>query len=233
MDSVYDLLTQRAFDAHASRSKLSSERGPPTIIALAGPPGSGKSTVAAEVVKRLASKSINSAVVPMDGFHLSRAQLDALPNRDEAYTRRGIHWTFDAAGVISAVRKLVRERETGDTDAILLPGFDHAEKDPVEGAVRVEASTEVLILEGNWLLFDEAPWNEIVRLVHETWFIDVHPDLARNRIARRHIQSGIENTWDDAVKRAEVNDLPNGEEIRRRLIKPDIVVESVEEALNR
>lgn len=227
MDSVYELLTQRALEAHASRPR--SARGPPTIIALAGPPGSGKSTVAARIAKRLTARSIPSAVVPMDGFHLSRAQLDALPNREEAYARRGIHWTFDSAGVVAAVRQLVRERQADDIDAILLPGFDHAEKDPVAGAVRVEAETEVLILEGNWLLFDEAPWDEIARLAHETWFIDVHPELAKGRIARRHIHSGIEHTWEDAVRRAESNDLPNGDEIRRRLIKPDVIVESVEE----
>lgn len=230
MDNVYDLLTQRALDAHISRSPPAGE--PPAIIALAGPPGSGKSTVAAEVVRRLTSKAVASAVVPMDGFHFSRAHLDTLPNRDEAYIRRGIHWTFDSAGVVAAVRKLVQKREPYDMDALLLPGFDHAGKDPVAGAVKIEVNTDILILEGNWLLFDEAPWNEIAQLVHQTWFIDVNPSLARGRIARRHILSGIEENWADAVKRAEVNDLPNGEEIRRRLIKPDVVVESVEQALD-
>lgn len=62
------------------------------IVGLAGPPGSGKSTVASEVVRRVnklwpkKACSFDSqveppdvaTVVPMDGFHLYRSQLDAM-----------------------------------------------------------------------------------------------------------------------------------------------------------
>lgn len=58
--------------------------------------------------------------------------------------------------------------------------------------------------------------------------MDVAPELARKRIARRQIESEIERTWEDAVRRAEGNDLANGEVVRRRLVKPNVVVEIVE-----
>lgn len=62
------------------------------IVGLAGPPGAGKSTVAYEVVQRInkmwpqKSPSMDeqvgspdiAIVLPMDGFHLYRSQLDAM-----------------------------------------------------------------------------------------------------------------------------------------------------------
>lgn len=62
------------------------------IVGLAGPPGAGKSTVAHEVVQRInklwpqKSPSMDeqvgspdvAIVLPMDGFHLYRSQLDAM-----------------------------------------------------------------------------------------------------------------------------------------------------------
>lgn len=57
------------------------------LVAIAGVPGSGKTTTAHAVALQI--NSINSAtkatVISMDRFHLDRATLDQLPNREEAY----------------------------------------------------------------------------------------------------------------------------------------------------
>lgn len=61
-------------------------------MALAGPPGAGKSTLASEVVQRVNKlwpqkvsafdEQVNppnvATILPMDGFHLYRSQLDAM-----------------------------------------------------------------------------------------------------------------------------------------------------------
>jgi pantothenate kinase len=166
----------------------------------------------------------------MDGFHLPRSALDALPNRAEAYARRGASWTFDAAGVLNLVAALHQSRRQDDQprEVILAPSFDHVLKDPTVDAIRIAPEVEMVILEGNWLLLDEEPWVGISALVDETWFVDVEPAVARDRVARRHLRSGIEETWEGAVRRAEGNDLRNGEEVRRRLVKPGVRVMSVQ-----
>ncbi|KAL6790322.1 P-loop containing nucleoside triphosphate hydrolase protein [Trichoderma sp. SZMC 28013] len=224
MESIYSFLTTRAL-----RLKKGHDDQNRVIVALAGPPGSGKSTIAAEVVSRLnTSCSLPiAAVLPMDGFHLSRATLDTMPNSTEAYARRGAPWTFDAAGVVSLVEELSESRFGAHKKTIIAPSFDHATKDPVEGGITLGQEIRFVLLEGNYLLLDAEPWKKIRELVDETWFVDVDPALATDRIAKRHIQSGIELNWNGAMKRARDNDLLNGVQIRDKLLAPDIKIESI------
>ncbi|KAF4628360.1 hypothetical protein G7Y89_g9792 [Cudoniella acicularis] len=227
MEPVYSSLTDRTLEL---TKELGDAGQPRIVVVLAGPPGSGKSTIAAKVVQRLNATATApfAAVLPMDGFHLSRSTLDALPNKAEAYARRGAAWTFDDAGVLKLVHALSKSRFT-PSDIILAPSFDHALKDPVDGGIRITPDVKFILLEGNYLLLDEEPWNQIKALVDDTWFVDVDPDLARNRIAKRHMKAGIETTWEAAVNRAEGNDLLNGVDIRNKLVQPAVIIHSVEE----
>jgi pantothenate kinase len=228
MESVYSSLTKRALSL---KRQLDESPGHHRIVVvLAGPPGSGKSTIAYKVIQRLNANSAYpfAATIPMDGFHLSRATLDTLPNSAEAYARRGASWTFDEAGVLDLVKILSISRTT-PSEVILAPSFDHALKDPAKDGIRITPEISFVLLEGNYLLLDEEPWSQIAGLVDDTWFVDVEPRLAKGRIAKRHIKSGIEKTWEDAVKRAEGNDLLNGLEIRNKLVQPAVAVQSVDE----
>lgn len=229
MEQVYASLAKRALEL---RRRLESDDPSQvrTVIALAGPPGSGKSTIASEVVSRLNSgtpESTIAAVIPMDGFHYPRAHLETLPNRDEAFQRRGAHWTFDANGVVELAKKLHASR-TLNSGTLLVPSFDHAQKDPVEGGITVSPTIKIVILEGSFLLFDQAPWNQVPGLADETWFVDVDHELARQRVAARHIKSGIETTWEAALARVDMNDSLNGYEIRGHLIEPTLRIESIQ-----
>ena len=232
MEPIYAELTARALSKHHSLKTAGSSSPQRTIIALAGPPGSGKSTVASIVAARINAdlRIPNFAtVVPMDGFHLPRSALDQLPNRAEAYARRGAAWTFDAQGVVDLVHAL-HASKMDTKQVILAPSFDHVLKDPQLNGVSIGSEVSIVILEGNWLLFDEEPWSSIARLVDDSWFVDVEPKLAKERIAKRHLRSGIEVTWEAALRRAEGNDLRNGDEVRRRLVSPGLRVMSIEVA---
>ncbi|KAL4927026.1 uncharacterized protein BDV17DRAFT_267963 [Aspergillus undulatus] len=164
----------------------------------------------------------------MDGFHYPRKYLDTLPNHEEAYARRGAHWTFDAAGVLHLVKALHLSKMTTQ-EVIQAPQFDHAVGDPVEGGILVSHEVSLVILEGNYLAYDLPPWSEIASFVDDTWFVEVDVEVMRQRIAKRHLQSGIEKSWEDALRRAEYNDIPNGIEIQRNLIQPAVVVRSLDE----
>lgn len=125
--------------------------------------------------------------------------------------------------------KILHLSKTGvQKETFYAPQFDHAVGDPIENGICVSPDISIIILEGNYLACDIAPWSEIVNYVDDTWFVDVDMEIAKQRVARRHLASSIESTWEDAVRRAENNDLPNGLDIWTHLIKPAVVVQSVD-----
>lgn len=145
MEYVYTSLAARALKVHdKARNGNVQHRA---IIAFAGPPGSGKSTIAEEVVRRLNKRAAKpfAVVMSMDGFHLPRKTLDELPNREEAYERRGVAWTFDAPRAVSLVERL-HDTKNDRTVVISAPNFDHAEKDPVEDAIVIPGDISLVIM---------------------------------------------------------------------------------------
>ena len=152
------------------------------MIALAGVPGSGKSTVSTQLLRSIRQRGVeNVMVVPMvrlsplqgevarrlttlkDGFHLPKKTLATFPCPETAFRRRGAPFTFDADAFVATVASLKSRPVTQLHDpelAVLLPSFDHAVQDPVCDDICVPSSTQVIIFEGNYLLFDESPWNK-------------------------------------------------------------------------
>ena len=231
MDGLHRRLAERIQEVSSSRQPQR------TIIGIAGPPGCGKSTIAAHVVQLLndsqqdkASPKQNLAMaIGMDGFHYTRAQLDAFPDALEMHKRRGAPWTFDVEAILSFLHDL---QASSDVPAafrhiVYAPSFDHKTKDPIPGNLHVPADVEILILEGNYLLLDSEGWNQIDESLDLKVFVDVDTCLARDRVSARHVQAGIEPTLEHARKRFAYNDALNGEMIRSNKLAYDIMIHSI------
>ncbi|MFJ3384661.1 MULTISPECIES: nucleoside/nucleotide kinase family protein [unclassified Curtobacterium] len=154
------------------------------VLGIAGAPGAGKSTLARRIVAAVDERlGVGTAVqVPMDGFHLANAALDALGRHD----RKGAIDTFDADGYVALVRRLAAAQES----VVWAPDFDRRVDEPVAGSIAVPRDTRLVVSEGNYLLDDTAPWSSLLTLFTETWFCAVDDRVRVDRLVGRHMRHG-------------------------------------------
>jgi pantothenate kinase len=166
----------------------------------------------------------------MDGYHLTRAQLSAMPDPSTAHARRGAAFTFDAPAFLALVKEL-RAPICPETSTIYAPSFDHAEKDPVADDIPIRKEARLIVMEGNYLSLGSGAteWKEAAGLMDELWFVEVDESVARERLIERHVKSGIAANMEEAARRADENDLVNGREIVEGRVEVHEVVVSREE----
>lgn len=181
------------------------------IVAIAGPPASGKST-RAEALAELFPEGA-AAVIPMDGFHYDDRVLDQLGLR----ARKGAPETFDFAGFAMLLRRL-KAREAD----VAIPRFDRDLEISRAGAALVPARTKFLLVEGNYLLLDEAPWNTLAPLFDFTIFVDVPRDELERRLVERWRHHGREEAA--ARNWIDTNDMPNIDRVLRSRRQADLVL---------
>ena len=184
-------------------------------IGLAGGPGTGKSTLAAELVTMLnATHPGTAALVPMDGFHMKHAKLEGLGQVDY----KGAPHTFEGAEFVSFLHHLKRA-----TEAVSGPGYSRKIEDTVENAFTIQPECKILIVEGNYLLLTEGPWAGIRPLLDYAVFIDVPRDLVKTRLLKRHGEEGL-FTEDRNRAHIERNDLPNYDLVCQSQDRADVII---------
>jgi pantothenate kinase len=176
------------------------------LIAVSGPPGSGKSSLAASLVQHLP----DAALVPMDGFHLDDRILEARALRQ----RKGAVETFDAEGFVALTHRL-RQPET----EVIHPVFDRTREVSLAGAGVVRPSARFIVIEGNYLLLDQHPWTQV------QYDLTVMLSVPRAELSRR-----LASRWralgktDTQIAAHLENDLKNAEFVIRRSRTADAVL---------
>lgn len=167
------------------------------IVGLMGPPGAGKSTLAARIVAHFGAQA---QIVPMDGYHLANSELERLGRRG----RKGAPDTFDAWGYVALLQRL---RQQGPGEVVYAPEYRRTLEEPVAGAIAIAPATRLLVTEGNYLGLDTGAWAGVAPLLDELWYVEVDDTLRRQRLTARHVQFG--RTPEDAARWVEVTDEPN------------------------
>lgn len=178
------------------------------LVAIAGPPGAGKSTLA----EGLAQQIDGAAVVPMDGFHLDNRVLQARG----LLARKGAPETFDVAGFSAVVTRLQGE------DEVVIPVFDRARDIAIAGARVIGPDVRVVLVEGNYLLLDAPPWRALAPCWGLTIGIEVPMAVLTARLIQRWRDHGLDMAA--ATARAMGNDIPNAARVVAGAVRADMII---------
>jgi pantothenate kinase len=177
---------------------LERARGGRAIIAVAGPPGAGKSTFADTLRDRLNERTPRLAeVLPMDGYHFD----DLLLNARGWRLRKGAPHTFDVGGLRAMLERLHANQE----DEIAVPVFDRAIEIARAGARVIARSVSIVIVEGNYLLLDRPPWTTLAPSFDLTVMLHAPFEVLRARLLDRWTSL----TGEALATKMDGNDLPN------------------------
>lgn len=202
----------RQFDILTRRARQLAAPGRRRILGIAGAPGAGKSTLAADLVAALGESAV---LVPMDGFHLAQAELHRLGRAD----RKGAPDTFDAVGYAALLARL---RAPAPGVVVYAPAFDRALEEAVAGSIAVAPDVPLVITEGNYLLHDDGDWAQVRTLVDDAWFLELDPVVRVRRLVDRHVRFGKERTF--AERWVRDSDEANARLVARGRHRADLVV---------
>jgi len=172
------------------------------ILAVAGPPASGKSTIAKKISGYF--NSINkgfSSVLPLDGFHYDDTYLIPAGLRD----RKGAIKTFDFGGFYHTLKRIYNM----DEKEVAVPVFDRKIEIARAGARIINSDTSLIVVEGNYLLIDSHPWSKLKSFFDVKVFLNIPEKIIHKRLINRWKHYNIPTK--DIGKKLNQNDLPNAQ----------------------
>ena len=181
------------------------------IVAIAGPPGAGKSMIVEQLCALMPEGT--ASVVPMDGFHYD----DGVLREMGLSHRKGAPETFDFGGYEALLKRL----RAADTD-VAIPIFDRSMELSRAAAAIVRGDVKFIFTEGNYLLLDEEPWSRLAPLFDFTIFLDVPREELERRLIERWREHG--RSTDEGRGWVDSNDLPNADRVLARRRQADLVV---------
>ena len=182
---------------------LQKEKQRRIAVFLAAPPAAGKSTLCCYLEKL--SREIPGLTpvqcVGIDGFHHYQSYLDShsIERDGQSISLASIKGAPESYDVKKLAALLERLNEAGQK----WPLYDRRIHNPVEDAVEITA--DILIVEGNWLMLDEAPWNSLA--CDYSVFLRMGDRSQLQRIVQRKMMGGFSEAH--AREIVEKNDWPN------------------------
>jgi pantothenate kinase len=197
--------------------RIEALAGDRVIVAVAGPPGAGKSTLAEVLVNALNTRAPCAAeIIPMDGFHYDDAVLAGW----DLLAQKGAPQTFDIGGFASLLERLRKNVEK----TIAVPVFDRGAELSRAAARVVSSGTRILVVEGNYLLLEIPAWSRLRSFFDLTVMLKEDRATLRKRLIARWISYGFDQAG--ATAKAVGNDLPNADLVLLNSVSADVEITS-------
>ena len=225
---------QKIFIPLLEKWKAMQERkGRRVLVFLAAPPGTGKSTLLA-FLRELSRGEILTGVpsterltpittIGIDGFHHYQTYLDThttVRDGQEILMAKvkGAPETFDRALLEERIRKVAAG---GDCS---WPDYDRTIENPREDVFRIDASSKIVVLEGNYLLLDQPGWRDLRNYADFTMKLVADEKVLRERLLERRVRTGTPRP--EAERFVDYSDMANARLVLRHSMDADLVLKS-------
>ena len=170
-------------------TRLKQEKNKRIIVFLSAPPGVGKTTMAQfmEHLSRIEEGVDEIQAIGLDGFHYHQDYIlthTVLLNGKTVPMKevKGCPETFD-------INKLIQKLNLLKDAEVKWPIYDRNLHDVVEDAVTV--TKDIVLIEGNWLLSTEGPWNDLIKLCDDSVFVNAGDNILKERLIQRKVRGGL------------------------------------------
>ena len=193
------------------------------LIAVAGPPGCGKSSLAAilnNVINTLVGKNI-SIVAGLDGWHFTNKYLEehTLVRSGasiELKQIKGDPATYDHSKIKAFLNKV------SSGESVSFPVYSREKHDPIENAGLLNKNHLIVILEGNYWLLDQQPWVTFQNYFDYRIAITASPDNLVSGLRERHLRGGKDPDW--VEKQIQNVDLVNINLVLSHQLPADLII---------
>jgi pantothenate kinase len=198
-------------------SRLRAQAGSKSryMVAIAAPPGSGKTTIVEKIRAALVASGETAVVVPMDGFHFDDIVLNARGHR----ARKGAPYTFDAFG-FEVLLKRIKAQEPD----IAIPVFDRTMELSRAAADIISADTKFILVEGNYLLLKDQPWARLKSLFDFSIYLKVPVEELERRLTKRILEHGHDAAY--AKMWIASNDMLNIKYVIENSVGADLMIQN-------
>ena len=193
------------------------------LVAVAGPPGSGKTVFTTLLVATINAElgSENAVLVQLDGWHYPNDYLDT--------------HEINQNGKIVKLSNIKGSPETYDTkiayqflkyikhgDQMSYPVYSRRLHNPIPDGGMMESKHQIAVIEGNYWLLQEDPWQRFQNLFDVRIFLSASREQLVDGLYQRHLRGG--KTIEVTSRQIENVDLPNIDRVLRNSRNADVVV---------